>query len=129
VPRLALRIANRVQQPGLHRQPQLAPCGILADLDLCGVVGGFQLGASNACVSGPARRRLSPRLVMMLSITAWIRREAPAGPGAPSVVRTVGSMPVNPLEAAASCPSAVVARAIAVAASSACPAWTSDCGL
>ena len=57
---------------------------------------------------------------MMLSITAWIRRDAPLGPAEPSLAVTVGSMPVKPLEAAASWPSAVVARAIAVAASRAC---------
>jgi hypothetical protein len=59
----------------------------------------------------------------MVSMTAWMRREAPAGPGLPSAAVTVGSMPPNPLDAAASCPSAVVARAIAVAASSACWTW------
>ena len=75
---------------------------------------------SKAWVSAEASRRLRPRRVMMLSITAWMRREAPAGPAVPSFAVTVGSMPLKPLEAAASWPSAVVARAMAVAASSAC---------
>ena len=64
----------------------------------------------------------------MLSITACMRREAPAGPGAPSLAVTVGSMPLKPLEAAASWPRAVVARAIAVAASRACWACPTSAG-
>src|SRR2546422_85428 len=59
---------------------------------------------------------------MMLSITAWIRRDAPAGPGAPSGAWTVGGMPLKPLGAAARRPSAVVARALAGGA-----AWAAAC--
>ena len=80
VPSLALRIANRLQQPGLHRQPQLAPGGILADLDLCGVVGGFQLGALE-------RLRKRPRKAKAQSAPgddAFDHRvDPPGGPGRP----------------------------------------------
>ena len=65
---------------------------------------------------------------MMVSITAWMRRDAPAGPGAPSAALIVGSMPPNPVEAAASWPRAVVARAMAVAASSAWLPCASETG-
>src|SRR5207247_2816458 len=78
---------------------------------------------SNDSVNAGARRRLRPRRVIIVSITAWMRREAPAGPPEPSLAVTVGRMPLNPLEAAASWPRAVVARAIAVAAASTCWPW------
>src|SRR5713226_7840448 len=71
-----------------------------------------------------ASRRLKPLRVMRVSTTAWILRVAPA-PAGPAVC-VIGSMPANPLEAAAAMlPRAVVARAIAVAACRACEALES----
>src|SRR5712691_2254667 len=72
-----------------------------------------------------ARRRLRPLRVVRLSTIALILRAAPvpAGPGA----WVTGSMPANPLEAAAAMlPRAEVARAIAVAACKACEAFESS---
>src|SRR5947209_19905027 len=58
---------------------------------------------------------------MRLSMMAWIRRVAPVPVG--PVACVIGSIPAKPLLAAAAiCPSALVARAIAVAAWSACDA-------
>src|SRR5438445_13272596 len=60
---------------------------------------------------------------MRLSMMAWIRRVAPVPVG--PVACVIGSIPAKPLLAAAAiCPSALVARAIAVAAWSACDAAT-----
>src|SRR3989442_1348492 len=68
-----------------------------------------------------AMRMLRPLRVMRLSTTAWIRHVAPV-PIGPDVC-VIGSMPANPLVAAAAIwPRALVARAIAVAAWSACEA-------
>src|SRR6266850_3769297 len=73
-----------------------------------------------------ARRRLRPLRVIRLSITAWIRRVAPAGTVPSAWI--VGSWPacMNPPAAAAIWPRAVVARAIAVAACRAWLAWAAD---
>src|SRR6266852_2964464 len=63
-----------------------------------------------------ASRRLRPLRVTRLSTMNWILRAAPEG-------WTTGSMPANPLEAAAAMLlRAVVARAIAVVACNACEA-------
>src|SRR6266851_3237906 len=72
-----------------------------------------------------ARRRLRPLREIRLSMMALILRVAlaPAGPEE----WTMGSMPANPLEAAAAIwPRALVARATAVAAWSACDAAASS---